>query len=242
MKLLLPADLRARIEAEAREAFPRECCGLIEGARQGEEALATALHPARNIAARADRFEIAPEDHFTALKTARANGRDVIGCYHSHPDGKAAPSATDLAGAGEKDFFWLIASLSARDASVAVAAFVYSGAVFLPVDLGGTVGADLVTSSGESAQLTAVGQHVGGGNGRQHRTFFVERFRSQRRTQGTAMQEALAQHLAVGFHRFGARRNEIGQVLTFPVAADFAVGASYREDIACHGLGTIRFP
>ena len=150
MKLLLPADLRARIEDETREAFPRECCGLIEGTRQGEEALAIALHPARNIAMRADRFEIAPQDHFAALKIARANGRDLIGCYHSHPNGKAAPSATDLAGAGEEDFFWLIASLSARDAPVTVAAFVYSPAGFLPADLicaVGALGADLVTSS-----------------------------------------------------------------------------------------------
>jgi proteasome lid subunit RPN8/RPN11 len=150
MKLLLPADLRARIENETREAFPRECCGLIEGTRQDAEARAVALHPARNIATNADRFEIAPEDHFAALKTARANGRDVIGCYHSHPGGKAAPSATDLAGAGEGDFLWLIASLSARDAPVTFAAFVYSAAGFFPANLSGALGAlgaDLVTSS-----------------------------------------------------------------------------------------------
>jgi proteasome lid subunit RPN8/RPN11 len=147
MKLLLPADLRARIEDETRKAFPRECCGLVEGTRQGGEALAIALHPARNIATRADRFEIAPEDHFAALKTARANGRDLIGCYHSHPGGKARPSTTDLTGAGEEDFLWLIASLSARDAPVMIAAFVYSAAGFFPADLSDAVGADLVTSS-----------------------------------------------------------------------------------------------
>ena len=147
MKLLLPAELRARIEGETREAFPRECCGLIEGTRQDGEACAVALHPARNIAARPDRFEIAPQDHFAALKTARANGQGLIGCYHSHPGGDAAPSTTDLAGAGEEDFFWLIASLSVWDAPAKIAAFVYSAGVFLPADLSGPVGADLVTSS-----------------------------------------------------------------------------------------------
>jgi proteasome lid subunit RPN8/RPN11 len=150
MKLLLPADLRARIEDETRKASPRECCGLIEGTRQDGEVHAVALHPARNIATRADRFEIAPEDHFAALKMARENGRDLIGCYHSHPGGKAKPSATDLAGAGEEDFLWLIASLSARDAPVTFAAFVYSGVGFFPADLSDAVGADLVTSSGKA--------------------------------------------------------------------------------------------
>jgi proteasome lid subunit RPN8/RPN11 len=123
---------------------------LIEGTRQDGEARAVALHPARNIATRADRFEIAPEDHFAALRMTRANGRDLIGCYHSHPGEKAAPSATDLAGGGEEDFLWLIVSLSAPDAPVTVAAFVYSAAGFFPANLSGAVaalGADLVTSS-----------------------------------------------------------------------------------------------
>lgn len=147
MTLLLPADLRARIEQAARAAFPRECCGLIEGVRDGERAWAFALHPARNIAPRTDRFEIDPEDHFSALKTARANDRALIGCYHSHPNGRAVPSASDQAGAGEKDFLWLIASLAGMDAPVTLAAFIYSAADFLPVKLTDALGADFVTSS-----------------------------------------------------------------------------------------------
>jgi proteasome lid subunit RPN8/RPN11 len=147
MRLLLPAELRARIEDEACKAFPRECCGLIEGARQDGTAQAIALHPARNIAMRADRFEIAPQDHFAALKAARANGRGLIGCYHSHPNASAQPSATDGAGAGEEDFLWVIAALGGADAPVTLAAFVYSAAVFLPVELTDALGADLVTSS-----------------------------------------------------------------------------------------------
>ena len=147
MKLILPAELRGRIEDEARASFPRECCGLIEGVRDGRVARAFALHPARNIALRADRFEIAPEDHFPALRMARENGRDLIGCYHSHPGGRAEPSASDLQGAGEEDFLWLIASLAHSHAPVTLAAYIYSAAVFLPAELNCAVGADLVTSS-----------------------------------------------------------------------------------------------
>lgn len=147
MKLLLPMALRAGIEDKARAAFPRECCGLIEGIREGDLARALALHPGRNIAARADRFEIAPEDHFAALKAARTKGRALIGCYHSHPGGQTVPSATDKAGAGEEDFLWLIASLTGQDACVTLAAFVYSAAGFLHVEMTEVLGADLVTSS-----------------------------------------------------------------------------------------------
>src|SRR5581483_550790 len=132
MKLILPAALRIGIEDAARASFPRECCGLIEGVREDGAARALALHPARNIASEVNRFEIEPADHFAALRKARANTQDVIGCYHSHPGGKVEPSSSDLEGAGEENFFWLIASMRDRHAPVMLAAFVYSAACFFP--------------------------------------------------------------------------------------------------------------
>lgn len=134
MKLSLPERLRAQILAEARAAVPRECCGLVLGCRRDDAAMVTALHPARNLAADANRFQIDPADHFAALRAAREAGLSVIGCYHSHPGGAARPSAHDRAGAGEENFLWLIATPEG-----ALAAFVYLRGVM--------TGADLVTSS-----------------------------------------------------------------------------------------------
>ena len=138
MRLALPEDLRLQIAAEARAAYPRECCGLILGVKVlepqiGVQGHALALHPARNLAQQPDRFEIDPGDHFAALRVARATGQAVIGCYHSHPDSAARPSATDLASAHEDGFFWLIAG------PAEIAAFIYLRGEF--------IGADLVTSS-----------------------------------------------------------------------------------------------
>lgn len=129
----MPQVLRGQILREARQASPQECCGLVEGARAADGFRITALHPARNLAGAPDRFEIDPRDQFAAHKCARARGSAIVGCYHSHPNGRTEPSAADLAGAGEENFLWLIAS----DESLAV--FVYSGGRF--------VGADWVTSS-----------------------------------------------------------------------------------------------
>ena len=121
-RVSLPDGLRLRILEEARAAFPRECCGLVEGRLvsgvDGDEFHVTALHAARNLAPQADRFELAPEDHFQALKAARANGRSLIGCYHSHPNGRAEPSAADKNGAGEENFLWLIAAAGRLEAFV----------------------------------------------------------------------------------------------------------------------------
>jgi desampylase len=129
----LPTALAGQIRREAAAAGARECCGLIEGVRDDGIFRITALHPARNLAAAADRFEIDPRDHLAAGKAARANGRGIIGCYHSHPAGLAEPSARDLAGAAEDNFLWLIVARGE------IAAFVYVRGVF--------TGADWVTSS-----------------------------------------------------------------------------------------------
>jgi proteasome lid subunit RPN8/RPN11 len=108
MQVVLPAALRAQILAAARAAHPGECCGLLEGIRDGGMARITALRPARNRSDDRARFEIDPVDHIAAQKAARAGGRSILGCYHSHPHGHAEPSATDLAGAGEENFLWLV--------------------------------------------------------------------------------------------------------------------------------------
>jgi proteasome lid subunit RPN8/RPN11 len=141
MKLALPETLQTQILNHARATAPRECCGLVLGQRRGEDAHALALHPARNLAARMDRFEIAPEDHFVAQRDARRKGYEVIGCYHSHPGGAARPSAADLAGAAEDNFLWLIAApkMAPENLDWTIAAFVYRNGVF--------TGADRVTSS-----------------------------------------------------------------------------------------------
>lgn len=108
--LVLPRDLRAEVEEEARAAWPRECCGLIEGEVYGEQARVIALHPMRNMAEDADAFAIDPVEHIALRRRLRGSGRAIIGCYHSHPDGEPEPSQRDRAMAGELDFIWLIAA------------------------------------------------------------------------------------------------------------------------------------
>ncbi len=129
-RVSLPEVLRLRILQEARAAMPGECCGLLEGHKgKSDDFQITAVHPARNLASANDRFEIAPEDHIRALKAARANGHSLIGCYHSHPDGRAEPSPRDALGAEEENFLWLIA------AGERLAAFVYRRGAFSGADL-----------------------------------------------------------------------------------------------------------
>jgi proteasome lid subunit RPN8/RPN11 len=112
--LILPDALGAQILEEARAAFPRECCGLIEGVRVGDVVQAAAIHSTHNVSPHEDCFEIDPAAHLRSRRTARESGRAIVGCYHSHPNGRPSPSVRDLA--GEADFVWLIAALDAHGA------------------------------------------------------------------------------------------------------------------------------
>jgi proteasome lid subunit RPN8/RPN11 len=104
----LPEALREFIGREARAVFPRECCGLIEGVRRGGVVQATAAHPVRNLATEPDRFELDPSEHFRLLHALRGTGREIVGCYHSHPDGRAELSARDRQNGSEDEFIWLV--------------------------------------------------------------------------------------------------------------------------------------
>lgn len=132
--LVLPSRLRERLCEEARLAFPRECCGLVEGARDGAVVRATALHRTENLAVAPDRFEIDPARHFALLRRLRGTGQAIVGCYHSHPNGISEPSARDVECAAEEGFLWLIAAFDG-EREPRIAAFVSSGVSLMPVKL-----------------------------------------------------------------------------------------------------------
>jgi proteasome lid subunit RPN8/RPN11 len=134
LSLQLPNHLRDQLVAEAQATFPRECCGLIEGVHRGETVEALKLHPTRNLAREADRFEIDPMEQFRLLKALRDRERDIVGCYHSHPNGVATPSPRDLASAAEEHFVWLIVGVAA-DGAATLTAHVYAGGAFCPLTL-----------------------------------------------------------------------------------------------------------
>jgi len=70
-----------------------ESCGLLAG-RDGVitrifEAKNAASDPARN-------YEIAPQELFRLMREIRAAKLELLGIYHSHPNGKNEPSARDI--------------------------------------------------------------------------------------------------------------------------------------------------
>jgi proteasome lid subunit RPN8/RPN11 len=133
-QLILPHAARVQIETAASAAWPRECCGLLEGMRVGGAVVVSEAHAMRNVTDAADAFEIDPAGHIALLRALRGTGREVVGCFHSHPNGRPEPSELDRAGAGEAGFVWLIAALAAPDAAT-LKAFRFDGGGFAPVSI-----------------------------------------------------------------------------------------------------------
>ena len=101
---LSPGDL-ARIRAHGESTYPEECCGILVGSSEkiaGEHpaplARVVRLVGAENERAeenRHNRYLIPPEVILRTEREARADGLDVVGYYHSHPDHPSRPSDFD---------------------------------------------------------------------------------------------------------------------------------------------------
>ncbi|HEU5304432.1 MAG TPA: M67 family metallopeptidase [Gemmatimonadales bacterium] len=93
--LRLSAALVEAMRRQSEEAYPAECCGVLAGT-PGQIKEVSKLVPMTNR--RTDdphRYLISPDDLRTAEAELRSTGLEVLGCYHSHPDHPAAPSAFD---------------------------------------------------------------------------------------------------------------------------------------------------
>ena len=91
--------MRRQIEAEGPAAYPNECCGILVGrdSRSGRR-LVERLEPGQNVFEADEqyhRFSIDPRQQMKAEKEAEAEGKVVLGFYHSHPDHPARPSEYD---------------------------------------------------------------------------------------------------------------------------------------------------
>jgi len=108
--LILPALLWREIEERTRHALPNETCGLLLGARRGQEVEVSALAVARNIALDPlASFELDPLDILAAEDGARASRLSIVGVWHSHPRGPLQASAEDHSGNTSAEWLTVIA-------------------------------------------------------------------------------------------------------------------------------------
>ena len=120
------------VKAHGAEGYPHEICGILVGPRGSRTA--TDAKRARNIIVERarDRYEIDPRDHIRIQREADADGQDIVGYYHSHPDHPAQASRFDTERAWS-GYVYLIVSV-AKGEAIDANAFVAEndGGPFMP--------------------------------------------------------------------------------------------------------------
>ncbi len=116
MLRLTRSQLQA-IEDHGASAYPDEGCGLLLGRHENGFNIVAGIFPTENAWAvpeeRPVRFLIPPVAMVQAELAAAAQGMDVIGVFHSHPDHEPVASARDLAWATWPGYSYLITAVRA---------------------------------------------------------------------------------------------------------------------------------
>jgi proteasome lid subunit RPN8/RPN11 len=94
----LSPEIAAKIRSHGAETYPHECCGALLGREIADDLREiVGLFPLvnRRDDSPRNRFSITSDDVRDAEKSAREQGVDLLGWYHSHPDHPAKPSQYD---------------------------------------------------------------------------------------------------------------------------------------------------
>ena len=111
--LRLPRSVRAALARHALRDAPRECCGFLLGTAgrviYALPATNTSTTPLR-------RYRVDPREHIALQRILRrlTPPLTVVGVYHSHPRGPAAPSLSDVREAFVREWAHVIVDLSGR--------------------------------------------------------------------------------------------------------------------------------
>lgn len=114
---VIPDDVVDAVLAQAQAQRPLECCGLLVG--RGDVVVAAVAM--RNVSVNpASRFELDSREHIELRRTLRnfLPPLEIVGVYHSHPNGAARPSVTDLAEAHYPGWLHVIVGWEGGDAEV----------------------------------------------------------------------------------------------------------------------------
>ena len=104
----LPLELWQQMRLDVIHRAPEEACGLVAGDIRPDCYQARVVFPITNELHSPVRFRLAGLEHLEAFNQMDAQGQDLVGIYHSHPQGPDEPSPTDIAEAQYPESVYLI--------------------------------------------------------------------------------------------------------------------------------------
>lgn len=114
-----------RMLTHLREALPLEACGIMAG----RDGAVTFLYPIDNLLQSPTEYYMDPSQQLQAMLALEKEGWEMLAIYHSHPEGPAYPSQTDITRAFYPESVHLIVSFAHRERPSARAFAIADGVV-----------------------------------------------------------------------------------------------------------------
>ncbi len=92
MKLRMRREHWQRMEQHVRSQWPLEACGLLAGRNDRVEK----VFLMRNAAQSPVRYRLDGTEQLRVFEAIEAAGMELVGIFHSHPQGPPFPSSTDI--------------------------------------------------------------------------------------------------------------------------------------------------
>lgn len=128
-EIYMPAGLYDEMIRHLAAHYPEEACGLLGGRVDGRSAQSAQLYPVENALHSPVAYEMEPLAQVRAMLSIEAEGLELVGIFHSHPAGPAAPSPSDVAQAFYPDAAQIIVTLADRSRPAARAFMIRDGRV-----------------------------------------------------------------------------------------------------------------
>ncbi len=110
-KIRIPKASKEAMIKHAFKELPDECCGLL----LGKSGKIKRTIPMKNSEPSPDTYFMDPVQQVEVFTEMEKMGESLIGIYHSHPKGPAAPSGADLELAFHPEAVYIIISLENRN-------------------------------------------------------------------------------------------------------------------------------
>jgi len=109
--IVVDPQIREAMLVHAENCLPEESCGLLAFGPDGRIRMA---YPLTNDVHSNTNYTIEPREHFKALRHAEAQGWEISGVFHSHPDSAAYPSPTDVRLAPDPTWLYVVVGMGDR--------------------------------------------------------------------------------------------------------------------------------
>jgi len=125
MILILKRPFIQKILTHTQAQYPLEACGFLSG----RDGIVVNQYPIHNRLQRETEYEMEPTEMLAAFLAMESQNEELVAIYHSHPQGAAYPSPTDIAQAYYPDTVQIIVSLVDRNRPLIRAFSIKNGTV-----------------------------------------------------------------------------------------------------------------